>query len=200
MGERREIPLFPLRTVLFNGGRLPLRIFEPRYTDMVGRCMRESCPFGVVLIRQGRDARLGSDDAQPQIFDVGTEATIVDFNQLEAGMLGILARGGDKFRIVQHWERNDHLLMGRIEHLPEEPTGIGTAGHGPLLDILRALLKHPMIDRLNLTIDFDDARAVSWRMAELLPIEPETKQRLLELNHPEERLAALGQIIGELRR
>ena len=200
MSEFLEIPLFPLRTVLFSGGRLPLRIFEPRYMDMVGKCMREGCPFGVVLIQQGRDARIRPDDEQPKIFDVGTEATIVDFNQLEAGMLGILAQGGKKFRVVDGWELKDHLLMGRIERLPEEPPGITTSEHRPLLDILRALLKHPMIDRLKLEIDFDDARAVSWRLAELLPIEPESKQRLLELDHPAERLAALGQIVAELRR
>ncbi len=200
MGEYHEIPLFPLRTVLFPGGRLPLRIFEPRYTDMIGKCMRESRSFGVVLIRQGRDARLGPEDVQPRIFDIGTEANIVDFNQLEAGMLGILAQGGSKFRVVQSWELKDHLLMGRIEHLPEEPSGIATTEHRPLLDILRALLKHPMIERLNLAIDFDDARDLSWRLAELLPIEPESKQRLLALSRPGERLAALNEIVDELRR
>ncbi len=198
MNDLREIPLFPLRAVLFDGGRLPLRIFEPRYMDMIGDCMRESAPFGVVLIRQGRDARLSADDEQPEIFDVGTEATIVDFNQLEAGMLGILARGGRKFRVHETWELKNHLLMGRVERLPEEPSGMTTVAHGPLLDLLRQLLKHPMIEKLNLEIDFADARDLGWRLAELLPIEPEVKQSLLELDQPDERLAALDRLVSRL--
>ena len=199
MSERSEIPLFPLRAVLFDGGRLPLRIFEPRYMDMIGDCMRESCPFGVVLIRHGREARLSGDDQQPQIFEVGTEATVVDFNQLEAGMLGILAEGGRKFRVLETWERKNHLLMGRVERLPEEPLGALAEGHQPLLEILRELVKHPLIDKLGLQIDFDDARCVSWRLAELLPIQPEHKQSLLELNDPESRLRELARLVGKLR-
>ena len=198
MEDLREIPLFPLRAVLFDGGRLPLRIFEPRYMDMIGTCMRENGPFGVVLIRQGRDARLGADDEQPRIFDVGTEATIIDFNQLEAGMLGILARGGRKFRIHETWELQNHLLMGRVERLPEEPSGLTTASHRPLTDLLRELLKHPMIEKLNLEIDFDDSRDLGGRLAELLPIDPEIKQRLLELDRPDERLAALTRLVSRL--
>ena len=198
MRDLREIPLFPLRAVLFDGGRLPLRIFEPRYMDMIGDCMRENGVFGVVLIRQGRDARLSADDEQPRIFDVGTEATIVDFNPLEAGMLGILARGGRKFRIHETWERQNHLLMGRVERLPEEPSGIPTTGHEPLLDILRALIEHPTIEKLNPEIDYQDARSVSCRLAELLPVEPEVKQGLLELDRPDERLASLARLVGRL--
>lgn len=198
MEDLREIPLFPLRAVLFDGGRLPLRIFEPRYMDMIGNCMRTDTPFGVVLIRQGRDARLGADDEQPEIFDVGTEATVIDFNQLEAGMLGILARGGRKFRVHETWELKNHLLMSRIERLPEEPPGTATAEFGPLVGLLRQLLKHPMIEKLNLEIDFDDARDLGWRLAELLPIEPEIKQRLLELDRPDERLAALDRLVSRL--
>ncbi len=198
MEDLREIPLFPLRAVLFDGGRLPLRIFEPRYMDMIGTCMRENGSFGVVLIRRGRDARLGADDEQPQIFDVGTEATVIDFNRLEAGMLGILARGGRKFRIHETWELQNHLLMGRVERLPEEPSGSTTASHRPLTDLLRELSKHPMVEKLNLEIDFDDARDLGWRLAELLPIDPEIKQRLLELDRPDERLAALTRLVSRL--
>ena len=198
MDDLRNIPLFPLRAVLFDGGRLPLRIFEPRYMDMIGSCMRKGTPFGVVLIRQGRDARLSADDEQPEIFDVGTEATIIDFNQLEAGMLGVLARGGRKFRVHETWELKNHLLMGRVERLPEEPSGMTTVEHGPLLDLLRQLLKHPMIEKLELEIDFEDARDLGWRLAELLPIEPEVKQGLLELERPEERLTALDRLVSRL--
>ena len=78
-----ELPLFPLGTVLFQGGSLPLQIFEPRYLDMVSRCMKEDEPFGVVLIRQGSDTwKRGTGG--PDLFDIGTEARIVDF--VDAGL------------------------------------------------------------------------------------------------------------------
>lgn len=200
MGDSRAIPLFPLRAVLFTGGRLPLRIFEPRYLDMIGNCMRGNRPFGVVLIKSGRDARLSADAEQPEIFDVGTAATIIDFNQLDGGMLGILAAGGHKFRIRETWETDNHLLMARVEQLPEEErSGASTSAYQPLLDILRQLIKHPMIEKLSLEIDFDDARSVSWRLAELLPIEPEIKQGMLEIDNAEQRLAQLSRLVSRLR-
>ena len=194
------MPLFPLRAVLFTGGRLPLRIFEPRYLDMIGNCMRGNRPFGVVLIKSGRDARLSADAEQPEIFDVGTEATIIDFNQLDGGTLGILAAGGHRFRIRETWETDNHLLMARVEQLPEEePSGASTSAYQPLLDILRQLIKHPMIEKLSLEIDFDDARSVSRRLAELLPIEPEIKQGMLEIDNAEQRLALLSRLVSRLR-
>lgn len=199
MTESLEIPLFPLNPVLFPGGRLPLQIFEPRYMDMVVRCMRESAPFGVVLIRSGSDARLTPDSQQPDIFDVGTEAHIVDFNQLSNGRLGIIVRGGRKFRVRSTREQDDHLLLGEVEYLAEEPALAVGSEHQELVDILRELIKHPMIEKLGLDIRFDDARSVGWRLAELLPIEPEIKQSLLKLQWPRERLQELTRLVGKLR-
>lgn len=199
MTDPLEMPLFPLNPVLFPGGRLPLQIFEPRYMDMVVRCMRESSPFGVVLIRSGSDARLKPDSQQPEIFDVGTEAHIVDFNQLSNGRLGIIVRGGRKFRVRSTREQDDHLLLGEVEYLAEEPALAVGSEHQELVDILRELIKHPMIEKLGLDIRFDDARSVGWRLAELLPIEPEIKQSLLKLQWPRERLQELTRLVGKLR-
>jgi Lon protease-like protein len=195
----REIPLFPLRTVLFTGGRLPLRIFEPRYMDMVSHCMREQTGFGVVLIRDGKEARTDPDDDQPRIFNIGTYASIIDFNQLAGGLLGILTQGGEKFRVLASYERPNHLMMGEVEMLPDEQMfGIATE-YQPLVEILRDLMEHPMVRRLNFDVDYGDARAVSWRLAELLPVEPEIKQSLLQMNHPRERLAELRRLIERMR-
>jgi len=169
MADTVEIPLFPLHPVLFPGGRLPLQIFEPRYTDMIGTCMRDGKAFGVVLIRRGSDARLISEMPQPEIFDVGTEAHVVDFNLLANGRLGIVVRGGRKFRVRSTREQDDHLLIGEVEYLAEEPVLPIDSGHQELVDILRELIKHPMIEKLGLEIDFSDARSVGWRLAELLP-------------------------------
>ena len=199
MSENQRLPLFPLRTVLFDGGKLPLRIFETRYVDMVRRCMREASPFGVVLIRHGVEARVSPDVEQPQIFTVGTEANIVDFNQLQDGMLGIVCRGGRKFRVLSTEVQADHLMMGEVQYLPEEPAISTGDEHEPLVDILKQLVEHPMVKDLELDIDFADARSVGWRLSELLPIEPEIKQSLMQMQWPRERLTELNRLVAKLR-
>jgi len=196
---QKVIPLFPLGTVLFSGGRLPLRIFEPRYTGMISRCLREQTGFGVVLIREGTDARLGKSPAQPKIFNIGTYATIVDFNTLTNGMLGIITSGGQKFRIVDTYETDDHLLMGTVEFLPEERAQAPGAEHAALIEMLRDLMQHPLAQKLALDVDYHDARSISWRLSELLPLEPEIKQGLLQMNLARERLAELSRIVSNLR-
>ena len=130
-----ELPLFPLRTVLFPGGVLPLRVFEPRYVDMVGRCMRQGIGFGVVLIRTGAEARASKEDEQPDVFEVGTEARIVDFNQAENGLLGIVTHGFRKFAIKETYEQSDHLLLGQVEFLPDEPEGELLPEHETLVEV-----------------------------------------------------------------
>ncbi|MEZ5552136.1 MAG: LON peptidase substrate-binding domain-containing protein [Pseudomonadales bacterium] len=194
-----ELPLFPLGTVLFQDGLLPLQIFEPRYLDLVARCMKEQAPFGVVLIRSGRDARATAEEAAPEIFDIGTAAHIVDFNQLSNGRLGITVQGGEKFRIRRVREADDHLLIGEVSYLPEEPKiGVGEE-HQDLVDLLNQLMIHPGVARLKLQIDFSDARSVGWRLAELLPIDAEIKQSLLQLQLPRERLQELTRLVHKLR-
>ncbi len=194
-----ELSLFPLRSVLFPGGVLPLRIFEPRYVDMIGRCMREQQGFGVVLIRTGQEARLAADADQPDCFGVGTEAQIIDFNQADNGMLGIVVEGRRKFRVHGTREQADHLLIGEVEFLPEETAGELLPEHDTLVEVLRELTRHPLVQRLNLEVDFEEARSVSLRLAELLPIEPEIKQALLQMRWPRERLTELSRIVSKFQ-
>ena len=194
-----ELPLFPLRTVLFPDGVLPLRVFEPRYLDMISRCMRESTGFGVVLIREGSEARLPGQEQTPDIFDIGTEARIVDFNQADNGMLGIVARGERKFRVRDTSEQKDHLLVAQVEFLPEESPGELLPEHANLVEVLQELTRHPLVQRLNVEVDFAQARSVSFRLADLLPIEPEIKQALLQLRWPKERLMELSRIVRKFQ-
>lgn len=199
VGAHEEIPLFPLGTVLLCGGRLPLQIFEPRYLDLVGRCMKSDAGFGVVLIRAGREARLPGDAGPPAIFDIGTYAKIVDFNPLSSGRLGILCAGGGKFRVHRSWEAADKLMMAEVEFLPEERAAAVGEEFRPLVETLRVLVKHPMIQQLAPEVDYEDARSVSWRLAELLPLEAETKQSLLQMQLPCERLVEIRRLIDQLR-
>jgi len=115
MTEPAEIPLFPLGTVLFPGGPLPLRIFETRYIDLVRRCLRDGSGFGVVQIREGVEA-----GGSASTFDVGTYARIVDFSQQPDGLLGIRAVGERRFRIRERRRARDGLNLADVEWLPEE--------------------------------------------------------------------------------
>ncbi|HKL63591.1 MAG TPA: LON peptidase substrate-binding domain-containing protein [Woeseiaceae bacterium] len=106
-----EIPLFPLRTVLYPEGPLPLRIFETRYVDMISRCLREDAGFGVVLIREGTETGTASTCA------TGTLAKIIDWYQGSDGLLGITAQGSRRFRLETVRQAPDGLNFGRVEWL-----------------------------------------------------------------------------------
>lgn len=196
--QTQTIPLFPLRTVLFPGGTLPLRIFEPRYVDMIRWCMRESSGFGVVLLKEGSDVLDASTAADtPNIFSVGTEAQIIDFDQADNGLLGIVARGGEKFRVLGCVTESDGLLRGQVQRFTE-PAGPIAEDYQPLLDVLKDLLAHPLIQELNPQTDISEDRSVSHRLADLLPIAPELKQAFLEMADPQQRLAQLDLVVKQL--
>jgi hypothetical protein len=89
--------------------------------------------------------------------------------------------------------------MGSVEYLPEERSASVAAEHAPLVEILRELMKHPLVEKLSLPVDYGDARSVGWRLAELLPLEPEIKQSLLQMNLPRERLTELRRLVEHLR-
>lgn len=199
MGERREIPLFPLGDVLFTGGRMPLNVFEPRYLDLVRRCMKDDTGFGVVLIRAGSDVYKSNRSAPPTLFQVGTYARIVDFDRLKGGRLEITCAGGDKFRIRRDWEAEDHLRLAEVEFLPPEQAAPVDERYRPLVETLRLVCEYPPIRKLGLDVDFDDARYVGWRLAELLPLEAETKQALLQMQLPQERLLEIDRLVSRMQ-
>jgi Lon protease-like protein len=185
------IPLFPLNTVLFPGGPLPLRIFEPRYVDMVRYCMREHAPFGVVLIKAGVEA----GGAVTSTADVGTSARIADFFQMPDGLLGIRCVGERKFRVLERRVQNDGLNMGTVEWTPAERAADVPAEYMHLAALLRKVL--PELGEIYQSVPkhFDDAGWVSARLAEILPINLAEKQLCLELADPLERLARLAPFI-----
>ena len=186
----REIPLFPLNTVLFPGGPLPLRIFETRYVDMVSRCMREGTGFGVVLIRQGAEA-----GTPARFAEVGTEARIVDFTRLEDGLLGITCRGGGRFHVLESWRAADGLNMGRVEERGSEAAVPLPSQHAHLAEALRRVLPELGESYAYVEPAFDDAAWVGHRLAELLPLDLPARQVLLEMDDPLERIAVLSPLI-----
>jgi len=180
-----ELPLFPLKTVLFPGGPLQLRIFEPRYLDMVARSLRGANRFGVVAIREG--AEVGAATWH----DVGTAAEIVDWHQESGGLLGVLAVGREMFRVEQSHRQTDGLYVGAVAWLPPLAARSLPAEHAPLAVLLRSLLEPLPAYRGGATA-FDDAVWVGCRLAETLPLALEVKQALLETTDAVVRLERLA--------
>jgi len=183
---RNSIALFPLNIVLFPAGPLPLRIFETRYVDMVRRCMRGDLDFGVVLIREGHEV------GPAEIHEVGTLARITDFDQLPGGLLGLSCVGEQRFRITKRTVQADGLYMGQVERLAAEPVLPVPERHARLAELLRTVL--PQLGEVYTDIDMhlDDAAWVGHRLAEILPIPLENKQRYLEMDDPIQRLELLA--------
>lgn len=190
------LPLFPLNAVLFPGGPLSLRIFEPRYLDLVRDCSRSGSGFGVCLILAGREA---GEPALPAA--IGTVARITDFYTLPDGLLGIGAEGGERFQVAATRIRDNGLVHGDVRLWPDEPVVEVPAEHGLLATILERLLdqvggRHARVERARL----DDASWVGFRLAELLPLEPSEKQYLLQMTDPLRRLAQLQHYLPRFQR
>jgi uncharacterized protein len=188
--DNSVIPLFPLHTVLFPGGPLPLRIFETRYTDMVRRCMRSGEPFGVVLIEDGDEAGAVATTAT-----VGCTARIADFHTLHDGLLGISCVGDRKFEVRRVWRAADGLNMGEVSWVPAEPALPLPAQYTRLADAVRRALEDLAEQYQHVERKFTDAAWVSARLTELLPIALKDKQALLEMADPVARLDALGGLV-----
>jgi Lon protease-like protein len=185
-----EMALFPLQTVLFPGGPLPLRIFEPRYLDMVKKTLREESAFGVVLIESATEARGLTATAS-----IGTSARIVDFTTLPDGLLGITCLGLGKFKLGGRRVQSDGLNVGAIEWLDAEEEIELPVEYRHLGQLLRKVL--PELGNFYELVAkrFDDAAWVGYRLAEILPLSLSDKQYCLELNDPLARLARLSPLI-----
>ena len=185
--KRREIPLFPLNAVLFPGSTLGLRIFEARYLDMVRECARSGRGFGVCLIMQGEEA---GEPALPAA--VGTLASIVDFDTLPDGLLGISVTGSARFRVHKSRIRGNGLVIGEVREWPSEPVVPVPIEFSLLPAILERLAEQAGLSWRNGPREqYDDASWVGFRLAELLPLGDAERQHLLEVTDPVERLVAL---------
>ncbi|MBL8297251.1 MAG: LON peptidase substrate-binding domain-containing protein [Rhodanobacteraceae bacterium] len=181
------MPLFPLNAVLFPGGTLSLRIFEPRYLDLVRECTRNDSGFGVCLILAGREAGEPATSAA-----VGTLARIEDFYSLPDGLLGIRARGSRRFRVASTRVRDNGLVHGLVRWWPDESEVPLPPEYSLLSVILERLLEqvggeHARAERKW----FNDATWVGFRLAELLPVATAERQQWLQLTDPLERLDGL---------
>jgi len=198
----QSLPLFPLGTVLFPGGVLPLRIFEVRYLDMVNRCRRAGAPFGVVSLTQGHEVR--QPGAGPESFArVGTLATITDVEQPRPGLMMIRAVGEQRFRIRTSGQLKHGLWVANVEHLepdqavpiPEDLAHTATA----LGNVIRSLQEKDVPSAqmpLQPPWRLDDCGWVANRWCELLPMPVPLKQRMMELDNPLVRLELVSDVLA----
>ena len=188
-GTADELPLFPLKTVLFAGGPLQLRIFEPRYLDMVARCLRGANRFGVVAIRHGEEV------GEATLHDVGTAAEIVDWHQESDGLLGLVAVGRETFRVKETQRHTDGLYVGQVEWLAPLPPQPLPPEHAPLAALLRGMLDSLQGYR-GTDAAYGDAVWVGCRLAETLPLSLPSRQSLLEI---QDALLRLERLVALLR-
>jgi Lon protease-like protein len=191
-----RIPLFPLRTVLFPGGVLPLRVFEQRYVAMTKRCLRDEAPFGVCMIRQGSEvARDG--DAAPEFANIGTLARITRWDMRELGILEVAALGGTRIRVERFAREPDGLVVADVVALAPEPKVALTTPQASLKHLLELVATRVGSAHFAPGGDFDDATFVGYRLAEFLPLPLPVKQSMLEVNDAGVRLSVLQKFLLE---
>ncbi len=195
--EPTTLPIFALGTVLFPGGVLPLRVFEARYVDMVRGVMRDGGEFGVCLIRRGSE--IGERDVDVET--IGCRARIESWDMQQFGVLQIVAVGTERFEIVDRRTAGDGLLMADVVPLVADFPFVGNDDTEPCFALMRRIVAEldghesgdddegsgkPLIAK---PYRLDDAAWVGNRLAELLPMAPSARQRLMSMTDAGSRLA-----------
>ncbi|HEX9571366.1 MAG TPA: LON peptidase substrate-binding domain-containing protein [Burkholderiales bacterium] len=185
-----RVPIFPLNTVLFPGGLLPLRVFEARYMDMTRDCLKRDQPFGVCLIHEGSEV---GAPAVPQ--GIGCLAKILEWDMQQQGILNLKTRGSQRFRILERETSTQGLISADVELIPPEASVAVPEKFAPcarLLEIVVADQGKPVFAEPHA---FDDAAWVGYRLTEILPVPLLAKQKLLELTDSLARLSILQRFL-----
>ncbi len=191
-----RLPLFPLRTVLFPGGLLPLKVFEQRYIDMATACLADERPFGVCLITHGDEgARPGA--AAPELSTVGTTARITNWDMPHLGILHVATVGGTRFAIERHFAEPSGLVIGEVKEIAAEPAVALTPGQWPLVRLLELIATRVGPENFPEEPDYGDASWVGYRLAEFLPLPLPIKQSMLEINDAGVRLGVLQKFLAD---
>lgn len=185
-----ELPLFPLNTLLMPGGRLRLKVFEPRYLDLVTACLRSGEPFGICLIQSGAEV---GELAQPE--SVGTLAHLRTVDMNTPGVFEIDVEGGDRFRILSTRPGPNRLLIGEVEPMPPESSAPVPEHCAACLRLLRRMADE--LPKFGLHPVRDEVAWVGHRLVELLPFEMSARQALLELDDPVRRLEIIVEFVRE---
>jgi len=184
--------IFPLGTVLFPGGTLPLRIFEQRYIEMTKACLRDERPFGVCLIREGSEV---GDPAVPET--IGCLAKIERWDMPQLGLFQLIARGGERFRLIDTQVAKNGLMTASVERIAEDETDCVMVPDSACREVLKLIIDRVGEKHFPMPISLDDAAWVAFRLAEVLPFDARVKQELLELPSTRERLLRLRKLLVE---
>jgi Lon protease-like protein len=191
-----DLPLFPLRTVLFPGGLLELKIFETRYLDLMSLCLREQAPFGVVALKSGHEARQASE--RVELHEVGTLAELIDVDSAQVGILHVRCRGGTRFAVGATRQEKDGLWRAETTAIGDDPPTAPAASHADIVKSLADAIAtlaaqdaRPFLEPHRL----DDAGWVANRWCEILPFPLEAKQRLMALQDPLARLDVVDSLV-----
>ncbi len=186
----QDVFIFPLNTVLFPGGALPLKIFEQRYIEMTKVCIKEDRAFGVCLIKEGREV---GTPAVPQ--DIGCLARITQWEMPQLGVFHLETQGTRRFRIIRSTVGKNGLISAQIECLPLDTS---EAPQETLCsDVLKAIMEKIGAERFPAPHRFDDAAWIGYRLSEVLPLSLDVKQQLLAISDPHVRLSHLGKLLAE---
>ena len=189
-----DLAIFPLNAVLFPGGLLPLRIFEQRYMDMAKVCLKNDEPFGVCLIRSGREVGAAATPEQ-----VGCTARIVEWDMQQLGVLSIKASGVQRFRILESRVTASALTRASVELLPPDNDSELPEEFGACATLLKAVFEEHGSAIVAAPLRFDSSSWVSSRLAEILPVPLAAKQKLLELFDARQRIEILGKFLQQHR-
>lgn len=192
MKEIARLPLFPLQTVLFPGGLLPLRVFEARYVDLVTACLRDGTVFGVNLIAEGKEV---GAPARPHV--TGTSARVVSCDVPQPGLMLVSVVGERRYRILDTQTGPNGLLTADVEWLPERPAVPVPADQAILVAVLRGIMNDLGEEHFPPPQRFDDADWVGMRLAGVLPIPQRARQALLELELPIDRLQIIRSYLAQ---
>lgn len=187
-----DIPLFPLNTVLFPGGKLPLKVFEPRYMEMVSACLKDKKSFGICLIRSGEET---GTPALPE--KVGCMVEIIDWDMQQLGVLDITVMGTQRFHIeASHAEKNGLIMAQAVSIAAEAPLPLPKQ-HLACATILRRIIEHLGVERFASPLRYDDSVWVGYRLAELLPLKLSVRQNMLEMNDSLVRIEILHRFLSQ---
>jgi Lon protease-like protein len=192
-GRVMEIPIFPLNTVLYPEGRLPLRIFEVRYVDMTKACIRDDSVFGVCQILEGREA---GDPATPAM--IGCTARIAEWDVPSAGLFSLITRGERVFRIREHWVAPAGLIRAHVELGPPPVETPLPESAAPLGKFLSELIERSDATHFPQPHRLDDTAWICHRFAEILPLPREQKLALLAAHDPLDKLSLIERAIADM--
>lgn len=193
-GDQREgvsdIPIFPLNLVLFPGGALALKIFEQRYQEMTKNCLRDDAPFGVCCIRNGQEVGAPAEHEA-----IGCSARIVDWEMPHPGLFHLNCSGETIFQLVDSHIQDDGLIRGHVEWLSDSDERVEPLEFDACRNALERVVKHGGARFVTGPIALDDPSWVSYRLAEMLPVDARVKQDLLEQRSTALRVSRIAELL-----